>query len=132
MAHRVVWLCPFLLAAATGSGFCQSAPANGDTSPAAKQTAPAVGSANPVATLKTTAQLVLVDVVVLDKNHEPVHGLKASDLSLTENGVPQTIEHFEEHTALTQADATKFPPVAKLPPGIYTNYTPHPRTEPLP
>jgi VWFA-related protein len=126
MARRVILLYLFMLAAGTGSGFCQNAPANGDANPAAKQTAPAAGAGNAVTTLKATAQLVLVDVVVLDNNRKPVHGLKASDFSLTEGGVPQTVKHFEEHAALTQADATKFPPVAKLPPGIFTNYTPAP------
>ena len=86
----------------------------------------APGQGNAVATVKATAQLVLVDVVVTDGNRKPVHGLKAGDFSVTEGGVPQTIKHFEEHTALTQADATKFPPAEKLPPGIFSNYTPAP------
>jgi VWFA-related protein len=79
-----------------------------------------------VATLRADTQLVVVDVVVTDKNQKPVHGLKASDFTLTEENVPQTLKHFEEHTALTPADATKFPPLPKSPPGVFTNYTPDP------
>jgi hypothetical protein len=79
-----------------------------------------------VATLRAGTQLVVVDVVVTDKNQKPIHGLKASDFTLTEENTPQTIKHFEEHTALTPADATKFPALPKFPPGIFTNYTPAP------
>src|SRR5882757_3501451 len=61
-----------------------------------------------VATLRAGTQLVVVDVVVTDKNQKPVHGLKASDFTLTEGNLPQIVKHFEEHTALAPADATKF------------------------
>src|SRR5258708_2172425 len=79
-----------------------------------------------VATLRAGIQLVVVDVVVTDKNQKPVHGLKASDFTLTEENVPQVVKHFEEHTALTPADATRFPSMPKFPPGVFTNYTPGP------
>jgi VWFA-related protein len=69
---------------------------------------------------------VVVDVVVTDKNHKPVHGLKASDFTLIEENFPQVVKHFEEHAALTPAEATKFPAMPKMPPGIFTNYTPEP------
>ena len=100
--------------------------------PAAQQPAPATQqpsqqpSQSGVATLRAGTQLVVVDVVVTDKNQKPVHGLKASDFTLTEENVPQVVKHFEEHTALTPADATKFPPMPKFPPGVFTNYTPEP------
>lgn len=77
-------------------------------------------------TLHASTQLVVVDVVVTDKNRKPIHGLKESDFTLNEDNVPQVFKHFEEHTALTAADATKFPAMPKLPPGIFTNYTPDP------
>jgi VWFA-related protein len=79
-----------------------------------------------VATLRAGTQLVVVDVVVTDKSQKPVHGLQASDFTLTEENVPQIVKHFEEHTALTPADATKFPALPKFPPGVFTNYTPEP------
>ena len=92
--------------------------------PQTQQPAPST-TAQP-ATLHASAQLVVVDVVVTDKNRKPVHGLKSSDFTLTEDNAPQVLNHFEEHSARTAADATKFQEMPKLPPGIYTNYTPEP------
>ena len=83
-------------------------------------------SSSAVPTLRAGTQLVIVDVVVTDKSQKPVHGLKVSDFSLTEENVPQSIKHFEEHAALTPADATKFPTLPKMPPGVFTNYVPEP------
>src|ERR1039458_9318823 len=51
------------------------------------------------ATLNARADLVVVDVVVTDDGHNPVHGLKASDFTLIEDKVTQQIGSFEEHTA---------------------------------
>src|SRR5258708_10175626 len=96
-----------------------SAQAPQPSQPAAAQQPPPSG----VATLRAGTQLVVVDVVVTDKSQKPVHGLKASDFTLTEENVPQIVKHFEEHTALTAADATKFPSLPKFPPVIFTNYT---------
>ena len=81
---------------------------------------------NPAATLHASTQLVVVDVVVTDKSRKPVHGLKQTDFTLTEDNTPQTLNHFEEHSALTPAEATKFQEMPKLPPGFFTNYTPEP------
>jgi hypothetical protein len=77
-------------------------------------------------TLHAITQLVVVDVVVAGEDRKPVHGLKASDFTLTEQGVSQVFKHFEEHTAVTPAEATKFPSMPTLPPGIFSNYTPEP------
>jgi len=90
--------------------------------PATARQSPSSG----VTTLHTGTQLVVVDVVVTDKNQKPIHGLKLSDFTLTEENVPQVIKHFEEHTALTPADATKFPAMPAMPPGVFTNFTPEP------
>jgi VWFA-related protein len=79
-----------------------------------------------VTTIHSGTQLVIVDVVVTGRNQKPVHGLKASDFTVTEENVPQIVKHFEEHTAPTLADTTKFPSMPKFPPGIFTNYTPEP------
>lgn len=89
---------------------------------ASSQSAPA----SAVPALRASVQLVVVDVVVTDKDHKPVHGLKLSDFTLTEDGKQQAIGHFEEHTALTPADAAKLQALPKLPPGIFTNYSPAP------
>ena len=71
----------------------------------------------PVPTIRTSTQLVVVDVVVTGKDHRPVHGLTASDFTLTENGAPQTLRSFEEHSVVS-APALPAPPP---PPGIFTN-----------
>jgi VWFA-related protein len=77
-------------------------------------------------TLHTGTQLVVVDVVVTDSHQAPVHNLKPSDFTLLEKNTPQQIKSFEEHTSLSAADAAKLEPMPKLPPGIFTNYSPAP------
>ncbi len=77
-------------------------------------------------TLHTGARLVIVDVVVTDGHQNPVHNLTASDFTLLEKNVPQHIQHFEEHTAPSPAEAAAFGPLPSLPKGIFTNYTPVP------
>jgi VWFA-related protein len=99
-----------VLLAATVSAAVAQAPA--PATPAQPLTAHAVP------TIRTSAQLVVVDVVVNDNSHKPVHGLKASDFTLTENGVRQTFKSFEEHTAAAAPVAAPEPPP---PPGIFTN-----------
>ena len=76
----------------------------------------------PTPTLHTGVKLVLVDVVVTDKNHNPVHNLKASDFTLLESNVSQTFKSFEEHVAPTGAEAAKMATPARLPPGIFSNF----------
>jgi VWFA-related protein len=84
-----------------------------------------------VTTLHSGTQLVVVDVVVTDSHQEPVHDLKVSDFTLLEKNIPQSIKNFEEHKALTAAEATKLPPLPKLPPGIFTNFSPVPPSSTL-
>jgi VWFA-related protein len=69
------------------------------------------------AIFRTNANLVLVDVVVTDKD-KPVQGLKASDFRISEDGRPQTIITFEEHRA---TDAVESAPVVNLPPHTYSD-----------
>ncbi len=94
--------------------------------PTAPTTAKPTDAPAQVPTIQAAAQLVVVDVVVTDKSGRPVHGLKAADFSLSEGSTPQTIRHFEEHSAQTVADAANVPLMPKMPPGVYTNYTPAP------
>jgi VWFA-related protein len=122
MLSRTGFMCLGVLLAASSTGWTQGAPA----AAAPNQAAAAQSAQAPVPTLKANAQLVVVDVVVTDSSHRPVHGLTAKDFQLSESGAPQVVKNFEEHTALTAADATRFEPMPKLPPGIYTNYTPAP------
>ena len=75
--------------------------------------------------LHASAQLVVLDVVVQDRNGQPVHRLKPEDFNLTEDNDQQTLVHFQEHSALTPVRQS--PPLPKLPPGTFTDYTPMPQ-----
>ena len=67
--------------------------------------------------LKTTTRAVVVDVVVTSGSGSSVGGLRQRDFTLLEDGKPQTIDFFEEHTA-TNAPAVMLP---QLPPHVYSN-----------
>jgi VWFA-related protein len=75
-------------------------------------------SASQEPTIKSEVRLVLVDVVVTQGKGEPVVGLHKEDLQVSEDGRPQTISFFEEHTGGT-VSAVALPPT---PPDVYTNY----------
>ena len=79
----------------------------------------------PGPTLHITSREVLLDVVATDRHGHPIHGLKASDFRITEEGKPQQITSFQEHTA--QA-AARIPEPPRLPPNTFTNYQPVPVT----
>ncbi len=80
-------------------------------------------STEPAATVRTNADLVIVDVVVTDSKQNPVRNLTVSDFTLLEDGKPQSIKAFEEHSA---NGAVQFTPMPKLAPGMFTNYSPTP------
>ncbi|HXE07584.1 MAG TPA: VWA domain-containing protein, partial [Acidobacteriaceae bacterium] len=86
------------------------------------QTAPQ--GASPVATIQAGTQLVVVDVVATDSKQNAVHGLKASDFTVLENGSAQQVIGFEEHSAPSAAELAKAPGALHLPPGIFANFTP--------
>jgi VWFA-related protein len=96
---------------------CQQVPQQG--------TAPS-SSEEPTTTIRVTSKLVVVDVSVTDSNGHPVTGLKASDFTLTENGRPQPIRSFDEHSSATNGSAPTNPKLPKLGPDVFTNYTPVP------
>ena len=85
-------------------------------------------SAN-VATLHTGTKLVVVDVIVRDKNGHPIHGLTRNDFLLAEAGKPQALSSFEEYVTPTTPPAA--PQMPALPPGLFTNFTPVPGKGPL-
>jgi len=70
-----------------------------------------------ILTLKANARAVELDVVVTDKKQEPVIGLGRQLFEVLEDGKPQAVDYFEEHTAkpAPQSDAPK------LPANLYTN-----------
>jgi VWFA-related protein len=68
----------------------------------------------PAPTIRVTTRMVLVDVVVTDKQGKPVPGLRAEDFIVEEKGKSQKIASF---TTSPEAGSNPEP----LPPGIYTN-----------
>jgi VWFA-related protein len=73
-----------------------------------------------IPTFRASSRLVLVDVVATDKNGKFVHGLKASDFSVIEDGKPQRIAGFSAHVTTNVADE---PRSVQLPPNQYTNFS---------
>jgi len=76
--------------------------------------APASSSAVPPPTIRVTTHLVLVDVVVTDKQGNPVNTLRPEDFVVEENGKPQKISMFVKAGSTTSS-------APALPPGIYSN-----------
>lgn len=74
-------------------------------------------------TLRAQAKLVVVDVVVIDRERRPVRNLKQQDFILSESKSPQTISSFEEHRAPAATDAAKLSPALRLPRGVFTNFS---------
>ena len=80
----------------------------------------------PETTLKVNSRAVLVDVVVTDKYGKPVKGLKQEDFRLLEQGKPQGISYFEEHTQ-NQLTGRELKTVSQqLPPNVFSNFSPLP------
>ena len=100
----------------TGSSTPQAAPAA--SSLASNGTEPTSG----VATIHARSNLVVVDVVVTDAQKNPIHGLKAPDFTLTEDGKPQAIRNFEEHTSVPPSEI-KVVPAPRMPAGLFSNRT---------
>jgi VWFA-related protein len=96
--------------------------------PLVAQTASSAGEQRPDFTFKTNANAVVVDVVVTKGNGEPVPALHKQDFQVLEDGNPQTIDYFEEHTAKTLPPGA-VPPMPKMPPNVYTNVPPVPESD---
>lgn len=79
--------------------------------------------------LRANAQLVIIDVVVRDKNGNLVSGLKPSDFVLAEDKAPQSLINFEEHTGVQPQAASRTLPT--LPPGVFTDYDSLPSSDTL-
>jgi VWFA-related protein len=95
--------------------------------------APAVAAQSPanlrdttdsIPTIHVTTRIVVLDVVVNDGHGHPVTGLKPSDLILTEDGVPQTIDSFTEHDATTSAPPATAASDSQLPLNTFTVQSP--------
>jgi VWFA-related protein len=81
-----------------------------------------------VPVFKANARAVEVDVVVTRENGEPVTSLHKEDFAATEDGKPQTIDYFEEHTT-KNLPSGPVAPLANMPPNIYTNVPPVPQSD---
>jgi len=68
--------------------------------------------------LKSEVRVVLVDVVVTQKKDQPVGGLRREDFQILEDGKPQTISYFEEHSVAPSLPPAKTP---ALPPNTFSN-----------
>jgi VWFA-related protein len=73
---------------------------------------------------KANARIVVLDVVVTGHDGKPVQGLRKEDFAIAEDGKPQQILSFEEHTAGSTMPAA----LPELPPNIFTNI---PRVKPI-
>jgi VWFA-related protein len=69
---------------------------------------------------KANARTVLLDVVVTGRDGKPVKGLHKEDFQVGEDGHPQAITFFEEHSGAHPLNTSEssLPP---LPPNIFTN-----------
>jgi VWFA-related protein len=70
----------------------------------------------PAPTIRVSTHLVLVDVVVTDKQGKPVTGLKAEDFAVQEKGKNQKVAFFS-----TPEEMQKLANPPELGPGIYSN-----------
>jgi VWFA-related protein len=111
-------------------------PADGQTPPSSSSPAlvarPSSGQpdTSQITTIRTYSNIVVIDVVVTDSQGNPVRGLQSSDFNLTEDKQPQTIRHFEEHTASPES-RVQIAPAPKLPPGLFTNKSAAPENGPV-
>ena len=74
----------------------------------------------PSTPLRIDSRAVLVDVVVTDKSGKPVTGLRQDAFAVTEQGKPQAVGFFEEHTGASAAPKE----LPKLPPDVFSNFSP--------
>jgi VWFA-related protein len=80
---------------------------------------PLLAIAQTAPSLRTGAQIVMVDVIVTDGHDNPVRNLQQRDFKVYENGGEQTVSLFGEHST---AGAAAPPAMPKLAPNVYTNF----------
>ncbi len=102
--------------------------AQSDSTPPAQNAAQAKTESIP--TFRTTVRRVVVDVVVRDSANRPVHGLKASDFIVAEDGHPQNILSFDVFDL--EKPSISLPPNAPhMPPNHFVNIPATPERGPL-
>jgi VWFA-related protein len=85
------------------------------SAPLQSQSAPS--DINGTRVFQANARIVVLDVVVTGKNQRPLTGLHQQDFVLSEDGHPQTISYFEEHTGAQPLQVNPPNPA----PNIFTN-----------
>jgi VWFA-related protein len=80
--------------------------------------------------IKATVTLVVVDVVVTDRDGQPVHGLQEQDFRVSEDGQEQQIRSFEAHMNAATMETGPNDSV-KLPASTFGNYSKVPDNGPL-
>lgn len=78
---------------------------------------PKLGLPQDGAVLRVQVRNVLVDVFVANKKGEPITGLKKEDFEVKEDGSPQKIDFFEEHSPTAPSPVSH----PSLPPGVYAS-----------
>ncbi len=73
---------------------------------------------------------VIVDVTVRDTNGKPVHGLAASNFSITEDKHPQRVQSFDVYD-LDKSSISRGPNAPPLPPNVFENIPIAPERGPL-
>jgi VWFA-related protein len=87
---------------------------------------PTSQQAAPLPVFHAQSKMVIVDVVVADKSGKPATGLRAADFQLSENGTPQTLRVFEEHSVAPKTPKATLP---TLPANQYSNFPVDPATD---
>src|ERR1017187_9575735 len=98
----------------TGAAQAQPDTASGPTP------APGPDAQSPTLTIRQTVRRVVVDVMVRDANGKPVHGLTASDFSVTEDKEPQRVLSFAVYD-FDKASISRAPNDPPLPPNVFEN-----------
>jgi len=113
------------IAVATGAVWLSAqAPATNaqQTAPPQQQAGAPTAQQQPAFTAIVRA--VVLDVIVQDTKGAPIKGLSASDFVVQEDGAPQRIDSFHEHTADDPAKAAVALASVKMPPNTFTNFEP--------
>jgi len=110
-----------LLGVSAGLATQAQAP-QGQVSPSSGPPPPPESPTNKNATIRTTVNLVQIDVQVLDRDGKPLKGLNANQFSVEEDGRPQKISTFDYYdvaaieTAASQGRAPLTIPIGSVAP----------------
>ena len=83
-----------------------------------REEGPPVSAAVQSPTIKVESRIVVVDVVVTDKQGQSVPGIRKDDFHLSEEGSPQIVTSFEEHKGAAPNEVKLLP----MPPNVFTNF----------